>query len=280
VGVTLSINGANSLGLSGRTLDNAGTVLWTGAAAMSLGSAVITNRPGALFEAQSAASLTVASGVNRVDNAGTFRKTASGTTTVFGGISLNNYGTLELQRGILAANGGYNSVSNASLYCGIAGTTAGTGYGRLQVSGPVTLNGTLSVELINNFVPVTNDSFTVLIAGTRNGTFASFSYPSNQVTMQLSNSPTSVIARVTGLVTNISAPALLAPELAGTDVRLIWTAVSNTTYRVEFIPDLSSTNWTALPGDVIGISNTATKLDVLTPSNRFYRVRANPFGEP
>ena len=60
------------------------------------------------------------------------------------------------------------------------------------------------------------------------------------------------------------------------DVRLTWTAVSNTTYRLEFKPDLTSSNWNVLPGDVIAVSNTVSKLDTLTPSNRFYRVLANP----
>jgi hypothetical protein len=276
-GVTLFINSANGIGLSGRTLDNAGTVLWTGAAAMSLASAVITNRPGAFFEAQSAASLTLASGVNRFDNAGTYRKTAAATTTVFGGISFNNYGTLELQKGILSLNGGYGSVSNALLHCGIAGTTAGTGYGRLQVAGAVTLNGALSLELMNNFVPATNDSFTILSAGTRNGVFANFFYPSNAVTMQLSNSPNSVIVHVTDVFTPIPQPMLLSPELIGADIKLTWTAVANATYRLEFNPDLGNlTNWSSIPGDVTTLSNTASKLDELTPSNRLYRVRVLP----
>ena len=39
---------------------------------------------------------------------------------------------------------------------------------------------------------------------------------------------------------------------------------------------LNASNWTALPGDVPGISNTASKMDTLTTSNRFYRVRVLP----
>jgi hypothetical protein len=275
-GITLSINNVNGVSLSGRTLDNGGTVLWTGGGAMSLGNAVITNRPGALFEAQSGASIALASGVNRIDNAGTFRKTASATTTIFGGISLNNYGTVELRRGILVANGGYNTVSNATLYCGIAGTIAGTGYGRLQVAGAVTLNGALAVDLLNSFLPATNDNFTILIAGTRNGAFANFLYPSNTVSMQVSNTPTSVIARVTGFVVPVPQPILLSPLIMGPDIRLTWTAVSNITYRLEYNPDLLTTNWNALPGYITATSNLASTLDTLTSSSRYYRVRVNP----
>ena len=138
------------------------------------------------------------------------------------------------------------------------------------------MNGTLSVNLANNYLPTTNDSFTVLSAGTRNGTFASFIYPSNQVTMQLSNTTTSVIVRVTAAASPFPQPLLLPPALSGSNVVLTWTAISNTTYRLEFNPDLTPSNWNALPGDVTGASNTASKLDALTPSNRFYRVRVLP----
>jgi hypothetical protein len=93
--------------------------------------------------------------------------------------------------------------------------------------------------------------------------------------MQLSNAPTSVIVRVTGTLT-VPRPLLLQPEFIGADIKLTWTAISNTTYRLEFNPDLNPSNWNAFPGDVTGISNTASKLDSLTPSNRFYRVRVLP----
>jgi hypothetical protein len=76
--------------------------------------------------------------------------------------------------------------------------------------------------------------------------------------------------------TTIAQPMLFPPEISGTNFKLTWSAVSNTTYRVEFNPNLSPSNWTALPGDVIGVSNAATKLDPLTLSNRFYRVRVVP----
>jgi hypothetical protein len=80
---------------------------------------------------------------------------------------------------------------------------------------------------------------------------------------------------VTGLAT--PRPILLLPELIGTDVKLTWTAVSNATYRLEFNPDVSNlTNWNPVAGDVIANTNTASKVDALTPSNRLYRVRVLP----
>ena len=274
----LNINNPGSVSLSSRSLENGGTALWTGAGSITLGSgAVITNRSGALFNAQNAAALSYASGaVCRFDNAGTFRKSFNLGTNTFGfNVSLNNYGTVDVQTGILAANGGYTSAAGATLSSAIGGTSPGTGYGQLQVAGTVTLNGALSVLLTNGYVPTTNDSFTVLTAGTRNGTFANFYYPSNAVTLQLSNTANSVIVRVTAVAPRPT-PFLLSASLSGSNVMLTWTAVSNTTYRVEFNPDLTSSNWSALPGDVTNLSNLASKLDPLTPSNRFYRVHVLP----
>ena len=102
---------------------------------------------------------------------------------------------------MLAANGSYTSTVGAVLNCALGGTTVGTGYGQLQVAGAVTLNGALSVGLTNGYLPALHDSFTVLAAGARSGTFAGFFFPSNSVTMQLSNTANSVVVSVVG-VTN------------------------------------------------------------------------------
>jgi Ig-like domain-containing protein/List-Bact-rpt repeat protein len=270
-GATLNLNNPGIVMLQ-RTLENGGTTLWTGAN-ITMDSSVITNRAGALFHAQNAATLMQRSGLNRFDNAGTFRKSGNtGTTTLTSGVSFNNYNTAEIRSGILAANGGYTSTANALLNCAIGGTTPGTQYGRLQVAGTVNLNGALSVDFVNGFTPVVNDSFAVLTAGTRSGTFANFSYPSNLVTMQLSNAPNAVIVRVTD-VRNIPQPTLLVPEITGANVRLTWTTVSNAVYRLEFKSDLGATNWNAIVGDLTASSNSVTTSDALTSSNRFYRVR-------
>lgn len=267
---------AGVFALSERTLENAGTILFTGAGLMQLASgAVITNRAGALIEVRSTGGFGISPSSGQIDNAGVFRKTmATGTFTVGSGVSFNNQGTVDIRSGILAANSGFNSSASALLNCALGGTTPGMGYGQLQVAGTVTLNGALSVDFTNEFSPALNDAFTVLTAGTRTGTFVDFHYPSNAVTMQLSSTANAVVVSVTGVAT--PAPLLLQPELLGAEIKLTWTAVSNATYRLEFNPDLNPSAWTALPGDVIGVSNTASKLDPLTPSNRLYRVRVLP----
>jgi hypothetical protein len=274
-GVTLTISNA-PISITSRRLDNAGIVTWPGANFLNMNGGVITNRVGALFNPQNASAIEFGGGSPRFDNAGTFRKTVSAGTLTFATVSFTNYGTVDIQTGVLYANGGgYASSSNAVLNCAIGGTVPETNYGQLQVAGSVTLDGTLSVNLTNNYIPTTNDSFIVLIAGTRNGTFANFIYPSNAVTMQLSSTATSVILSVNNVLV-VPQPLLLPLLLSGSNVTLTWTAVSNTTYRAEFNPDLNPSNWNALSGDVTAVTNMASKLDILTPSNRFYRIQVIP----
>ena len=64
-GVTLSISNSSFISMTSRTLDNAGTIIWNGAASMSVNGGVITNEPGALFQIQGPQSLSFAGGIPR-----------------------------------------------------------------------------------------------------------------------------------------------------------------------------------------------------------------------
>lgn len=276
-GALLSITNPGSIFLTGRLLENAGTILWTTTFPILMGSAaVITNRSGGLVDVRNSGSLLYGGGAaSRLDNAGIFRKSiAGGTTSLAAGVVLNNFGIVDLRSGILAANGGLSLASDALLNCYIGGPAPGTDYSQLQVAGSVTLTGSLSVVLTNGYLPSSNASFTVLTANSRNGAFANFYYPSNLVAMQMSNTPNSVLVRVTGIL--VGPPLLLPPKLTNSNILLTWTALSNVNYRVESNPDLVPSNWIAIPGDVLSTGSTASKLDLLNQSNLFYRVRILP----
>jgi len=180
-----------------RTLENSGAVVW-GGGNWSMNSCIITNDVGASFQIQGSAAFNYGGGSPRFDNAGTFLPTPTG-NTAFNGIPFNNYGAVNLSGGIFELNGAYSCNSNSALNYFIEGKTPGANYGQLQASGSINLNGSLSVTLTNHFIPGTNDSFNLLSAVTRNGAFAKFNYPSNTVSLLLSNTTTSVIVRVTGV---------------------------------------------------------------------------------
>jgi hypothetical protein len=77
-----------------------------------------------------------------------------------------------LAAGTLTINGDYTQTAAADLLVQIGGPNAGIDYSQLSVSGRATLDGTLTVTLINGFVPNAGDSFEVLTYGSAGGAFA------------------------------------------------------------------------------------------------------------
>jgi hypothetical protein len=231
-GAALTIANSGTILLTTRTLDNAGTCLWSGTGALNVNSAFITNQPGALFEVQNNTAFNFSGGSPRFDNAGMFRKiTATGTTTFGSGFPFTNYNVVEMQSGILLASGGYHSSAAARLHSTLGGYPAATGFGQLQVSGTVNLNGALSVSLANGFYPTNLATFAVLTAGTRSGSFANFYYPSNEIALQATNTATAVLVVVTNLrpvITNL---------IAATDLNTPLTITTNKLVKSAFDPD-------------------------------------------
>jgi hypothetical protein len=112
--------------------------------------------------------LTVLAGVQVSDDA-TFR----GTGTIVGDVS--NAGRVHVggsgAAGGLVVNGNYTQTADGNLFVDIGGPTAQMQYDQFVVSGTVTLEGTLTVSLVDGYVPDPGDAFRVLTYGTRVGTF-------------------------------------------------------------------------------------------------------------
>jgi hypothetical protein len=78
---------------------------------------------------------------------------------------------------------------------------------------------------------------------------------------------------------NITAPApsnLALVVSNQTNILITWSAVSNGNYRVSCKSDLSAATWADLTGDVLANGDNASKVDLLTTTNRFYRVGVVP----
>src|SRR5206468_8506417 len=68
--------------------------------------------------------------------------------------------------------GTYTQTSTGTLNVSIGGTTVGTQYGQLAVSNGAALAGTLTLKLINSFVPSIGDVYTIITGSAVTGTFA------------------------------------------------------------------------------------------------------------
>jgi hypothetical protein len=103
----------------------------------------------------------------------------SGTGTVNG--NLVNAGLVtpggDGTAGTLTVTGSYTQTDSGVLSIDLGGLTAGSGYDQLLVSGPVTLGGTLRVQLINAFQPFPGDTFSILTFSSRTGDFAVDQFP-------------------------------------------------------------------------------------------------------
>ena len=104
---------------------------------------------------------------------------SQGTLRGFGAITGNvtNNGTLELGvggAGTLTITGTYTQGASGVMNVEIGGTTQGTQFDRLTVSGAATLGGTLNIQLINGFQPTSAPpgGFAIVAHASRNGSFA------------------------------------------------------------------------------------------------------------
>src|SRR5262249_62212147 len=68
----------------------------------------------------------------------------------------------------------YTQTCTGALNVDLGGTTAGTQYDRLAVSGTASLGGTLNIAVINGFQPALGNAFQVLTFGSSSGDFAAY----------------------------------------------------------------------------------------------------------
>ncbi|MBI5034638.1 MAG: hypothetical protein HZB51_29300 [Chloroflexi bacterium] len=120
---------------------------------------------------------------NRLDNQGTMTisNTVSLQTVGAGNRPSNvkhvasphtNSGTIYLTSGNLAITGDFTQASNGALRANIGGTNPGSQYFQLTTTGATTLGGALNLTWVNGFAPSAGNSFTLVNAGTRTGTFS------------------------------------------------------------------------------------------------------------
>ncbi len=153
-------------------LSNLGTFL------VATGSAQTTTINKASVAHQNAGTITVASGTLSFTGSGSTFTNATGGAIAGAGalnvsaISFANDGAVKPggPLGTLTFTGAYKQNAPGALHIELGGTTAGTQYDRLAVSGNATLAGALNVTLANGFTPALGDTFTVLTFPSKTGT--------------------------------------------------------------------------------------------------------------
>jgi hypothetical protein len=80
-------------------------------------------------------------------------------------------GDATTKAGLLTVTGSYSQQASGVLDVAIGGTTAGSQYSQMPVSNGVSLDGTLTIKLINSFEPTVGDTFTILTGSAVTGQF-------------------------------------------------------------------------------------------------------------
>jgi hypothetical protein len=129
---------------------------------------------GSTFTVSGSSGYTQSAGTTTVD--GTLANSGTGITvsggTLLGAGTLNgnvsNSATINVgdsgKAGLLSITGTYTQLSSGTLSVSIGGTTVGTLYSELKISGAASLGGTLSAALISGFTPKIGQTFTILAA--------------------------------------------------------------------------------------------------------------------
>jgi hypothetical protein len=79
--------------------------------------------------------------------------------------------------GIITVDGDYTQSADGLLTIELGGTTPGSGYDQLAVTGIANLAGTLDVSLLGEFHPSPGNSFTILTFGSHTGSFTTINLP-------------------------------------------------------------------------------------------------------
>jgi hypothetical protein len=168
----LHIVGNSTRSIDNVTIRNPGTIVWTGASTIYAQRGTLLDiQPGGVLEIRGDGSFErYGSGSSAVTNAGTIRRTASTGTASFQYLPVTNTGTIAIESGYLRIRlGSYTQAATGTLAIDIAGGAPGTGYGVLQVVGPMSLAGTLDLDLVGGFAPAPGQTFQVMTFSGRVG---------------------------------------------------------------------------------------------------------------
>ena len=122
--------------------------------------------------------------------------------------------------GLLTINGNYMQTATGSLDIELGGTTAGSQYDQLAVSGTASLGGQLNVSLINSFQPVLGNAFQVVTFTSYAGNFGFYNGTvlGNRLILNPTLNPANLTLTVQPAVTTTTLSAPPSPSVCGQSV--------------------------------------------------------------
>ena len=196
--------------------------------------------------------------------------------------SVNNTGGIVspgLSPGLMTMTGDYTQGAGGTLAIELGGLTPITQYDRLAVNGTATLNGTLSASSINGFTPNLGDAFTVLLYGSRSGTFSTIqggtftaNYNPNDLTIVVGGSVPTATPTLTpfGTPTNTRTPTNTPTRTSTptvTDTPTITLTPTNTPTATQTPTATKTPTITATPSSTHTATNTPTLTRTPTSTN-------------
>ncbi|MGO9919871.1 MAG: beta strand repeat-containing protein, partial [Isosphaeraceae bacterium] len=159
---------ASTSNLSGGTLTGGTWIAGTNST-LNLNSTISTLAANVTLEG-SGATVSGLSGLSQIPFGGKLALQGGASFSTTG--NLDNAGTIDLAAGTIGVNGTYTQETTGTYDVGVSGTSAGSQYGQLNVTGQAAVSGTLSVSLTNGYMPTLGDSFSILTFGSKTGDFS------------------------------------------------------------------------------------------------------------
>lgn len=261
--------------LSERTFSVHGDAFWTGGNFSFTSNAQFNVELGSTLNLDHGSDQS-ASGSGDFNIYGTLAKTNAAAVTTFSGVAVNNYGSI-VGNGIITYSS-YNSGgvyapgfspgmltlntfdnNDAELEIDVASTAGiGVGHDHIAVTGTATLGGTLTVTLLNDFVPAVGDKFQIISASSVVGSFEAENFPALPADRfwVTQYSGTAVTLEVMGLNLPVELVDFQAIEKNG-DALLTWQTASETNNSgFDILRSNDAKNWVAI-GFVPGQGNSS-----------------------
>lgn len=183
LGATFNLAGGASIGGTFDSMSNAGLFEKTAGSGTSTIDLTVTNTGSLLVNSGTLAITHFTQNSGLLDlNGGNFSSPndivinggiVEGNGTITGNL-VNNGGIVAPGHspGKITVTGDYTQGADAEIDMQIAGAVSGTGYDKFIVKGAANLGGTLKISLLNGFKPTVGDVYTLVSAGSFNGTFS------------------------------------------------------------------------------------------------------------